>query len=140
MPAPKGHPPYPGCEKGGRPPEWTDERIEAEADAFLEWMKKPESCWYQEFCLERGYLPDYLHRWAKKNEKFKRVYELSQIWQHARLVNGGLNNKYNASITKLVLANTVGWTDKQQVSGDAENPLSVLLNKIDGSTKDLANE
>ena len=32
MPAPKKHPPYPGCETGGRPLKYTKEFIEKEAD------------------------------------------------------------------------------------------------------------
>lgn len=36
----------------------------------------------------------------------------------------------------LVLANTCGWADKQQVSGDSVNPLSFLLELADGSSKD----
>lgn len=40
MPAPKGHAPYPGCEKGGRPLKFTKDFIESEAEAFLEWMKE----------------------------------------------------------------------------------------------------
>ena len=62
---------------------------------------------------------------------------MAQAWQEAKLVDGGLNNIYNAGFTKFVMGNTCGWTDKQQVSGDAINPLSILLQKVDGSSKDL---
>jgi hypothetical protein len=140
MPAPKGHPPYPGCEKGGRPKVWTKEKIEAEADAFLEWMKDFKSLWYEDFALSRGYDPDNLSLWAKENEKFAGVYKQSKAWQKSLLVKGGLLGKYNASITKLVLANTAGWTDRQQLSGDSVNPLSFLLQNVDGKSKDLVDE
>jgi len=140
MPAPKGHPPYTGCETGGRPKKYTQEFIEAEAEAFLEWMQRPESVWYESFAVERGYDPDQLSIWAKENKKFSGVYRLSQGWQKSKLISGGLLNQYNSSITKLVLANTVGWTDKQQVSGDSINPLGFVLNKIDGTSKELVDE
>ncbi len=139
MPAPKGHPPYPGCETGGRPKKYTTEFIEKEADAFLEWMKHPDSIWYKDFALERGYSSKLLSIWEKENEKFSEVYEISKDWQQSRLIKGGLLNHYNSSITKLVLANTCGWTDKQQVSGDTTNPLAFILDKIDGATKELIN-
>ena len=38
------------------------------------------------------------------------------------------------------MANLSGWTDKQQVSGEATNPLAFLLQKADGQSKDLVNE
>jgi hypothetical protein len=58
------------------------------------------------------------------------------------LIRGGLLNKFNPSITKLVLANTAGWTDKQEskVSGDAVNPLAFILQSVDGTTKELVND
>lgn len=140
MPAPKGHSPYPGCEKGGRPLKFTKDFIESEAEAFLEWMKRESSIWYKDFALERGYLPDQLSEWAKVNDKFSRVYKQSQAWQQSKLVKGGLLNEYNAGFTKFVMGNTCGWSDKQQVSGDVANPLAFLLQKVDGQSKDLIHD
>jgi len=138
MPAPKGHAPY-GGETGGRPIKYTKEFIEKEADAFLKWMSKPDSIWYKDFALERGYDPDLLSIWAEENQRFSGVYKRSQAWQQSKLIKGGLLNDYNSSITKLVLANTCGWTDKQAsvLSGDAQNPLGFVLGQIDGKTKGL---
>lgn len=140
MPAPKGHPPYPGSEKGGRPRKWTMEAIEAEADAFEEWMTRPDSIWYEDFCLERGFLPDEIARWAKENEKFGRVYQKAKAWQKGKLVKGGLLNQFNAGFCKFVMSNTCSWYDTQKVVGDAASPLHFLLEKADGKTKDLIDE
>lgn len=144
MPAPRGHAPYPGCERGaaagGRPEKYTLEKIEEEADAFLDWMALPESLWYKDFALERGYHPEYLSIWAAKSKRFSQVYERAKEWQQSRLVKGGLLNQFNAGFTKFVMSNTCGWTDRQQVSGDVVNPLAVLLQKVDGTTKDLIND
>lgn len=139
MAPPKKHKPYAGCETGGRPVKYTKEFIENEADLFLEWMKKPDSIWYKDFALERGYDPNLLSIWAKENNKFSGVYERSQAWQQSKLIKGGLLNDFNSTITKLVLANTCGWTDKQQatLSGDSANPLGFVLGQIDGKTKGL---
>lgn len=140
MPAPKGHKPYPGCEKGGAPKKWTPERIEKEADAFEEWMRRPDSIWYKDFALERGYLSDRFAEWAKENEKFARIYRKSQEWQQSKLLKGGLLNTYNAGFTKFVMGNTCGWYEKQQISGDNANPVALSLSKIDGSSKSLVND
>lgn len=143
MPAPKGHAPYPGCETGGRPKKYTSEFIEAEADAFEKWMddKSGKNLWYEDFASGRGYDPNLLSLWAKENEKFSGVYTRAQSWQKSLLIRGGLLNKFNASITKLVLANTVGWTDRveSKVSGDSTNPLAFILRNVDGTSKELVN-
>lgn len=114
MPAPKGHPPYPGCETGGRPKKYTQEFIEAEAEAFLEWMQRPESVWYESFAVERGYDPDLLSIWAKENKKFSGVYKLSQGWQKSKLISGGLLNQYNSTLpNSSLLIQSVGQTSSR---------------------------
>lgn len=142
MPAPKGHLPYKGSETGGRPVKYTKDFIENEADALLEWLKKEDSLWFEDFALERGYDPNLFSMWASENEKFSGVYNRAKSWQKSLLIRGGLQNKFNANIVKLVLFNTIGWTDKQEtrISGDATNPLAFVLNSIDGSTKDLKSD
>jgi len=93
--------------------------------------------WYKDFAMQRGYNSDELHQWAKTNERFRSVYKKSQDWQQSLLIRGGLLSKFNPNITKLVLANTCGWTDKQQISGDTVNPLDCVLRLVEGSSKDL---
>lgn len=143
MAPPKGHSyNYRRENEGGRPIKYTKEFIETEADAFLVWMQKKESLWFEDFCLQRGYSPNRLSEWSKSNEKFAEVFEVARFWQKSLLIRGGLLSKFNSSIVKLVLANTVGWTDKveSKVSGDAVNPLAFILQSIDGTTKELIND
>jgi len=142
MPAPKGHPPYPGCEKGGRPREWTHDLIEEMADRFEAFMSRPDSIWYEDFCLEQGIDPDLLTKWSKINEKFNGVYVRSKVWQKSKLVKGGLLNDYNSSFTKFVMANTCGWSDKQEtkVSGDVLSPMQFIFERADGGSKELIDE
>lgn len=143
MPAPKGHAPYEGCETGGRPTKFTKEQIERYADEFKKWLDNPSHVWFKDFALDNDLDPDYLSVWAEENEKFLGVYKAAKHRQESRLINGGLMNAYNGSIVKLVLANAHGWkTDKTEtkVSGDAANPLSFVLDKIDGKSKELIDE
>lgn len=139
MPAPKGHLPYNKFKEGGRPREWTDERIEFEAEEFWNWLQLPTSFWFEQFSSLRGYPHSYITEFAKRNERFRDVYEYAQSWQKSRLVMGGLLSKLNSSIVKLVLSNTIGWSDKQQIDGDAVNPLAFILKNIDGTSKELVN-
>jgi hypothetical protein len=68
------------------------------------------------------------------------LYKKSQAWQKSKLIRGGLLNTYNAGFTKFVMGNTCGWSDKQQIGGDAANPLSFLLQRMDGTSKDLVDD
>ena len=142
MPAPKGHKPYRGSETGGRPKTYTPEFIEQEAKEFEKWMEFPENLYFKKFALSRGYHPNRLTEWAKENEKFACVYEKAQAWQEIRLVEGGLTSEFNSGFCKFVMGNTCGWFDKQETKliGDTANPLQFLLEKADGSSKELVVE
>jgi len=139
---PKGHAPYPGCETGGRPLEYTQEKINAFADEFTEWQKDPSNIWFKDFCIERDINPDLLVEWSNKNDKFSGAYKLAKHRQESRLVNGGLLDSYNAGIVKFVLANAHGWSEKNEakVSGDAENQLAFILKMVDNTSRELVNE
>jgi hypothetical protein len=121
---------------GGHPKVWTADKIEAIADAFEVWMKKDDSIYYESFCVEMGINPENLSIWAKENERFAQVYAMSKVWQRAKLVSGGLVNKFNAGFTKFVLGNTSNWSDRQQVSVE-ESAINKLIKGVDGKTKDL---
>jgi len=140
MPAPKGHPPYPGCETGGRPKRFTTEFIEAEAEAFEGWSKRKDVLWYEDFASERGYCPSNLSVWAKENEKFRQAYTRMYFWQKSLLVRGGLLNKFNSSVTRILL-NKFGFEEQPKivnvVGGDT---VDARIKKQDGSTKDLVDE
>lgn len=124
----------------GRPKEYTDAFIENEAKAFREWMQKPENIYFKSFAIERGYLPSFLTEFAKTNKVFDECLSYAHAWQEQKLANYGLFSKTNPSITKFVLQNCHGWTEKSQISGDAGNPLGFILQNVDGKTKDLIDE
>lgn len=142
MPAPLNHPPYPGCETGGRPKKYTTEEIDTFADELLIWIKNPINVWFKDFCLDKDINPDLMPIWAKESEKFSGAYALAKMRQESRLVNGGLNEVYNGSIVKFVLANAHAWSDKAEtkLSGDAINPLAFLMQQMDGGSKDLVKD
>ena len=142
MPAPKGHPPYPGCEKGGRPPKYTAEAIEAEADALLEWTKHPDNLYFIKFAFERGYDSSRLYEFAENNEKFARVFKQVHDWQKVRVAEGAMKNELNAGFTKFFMSNVCGWSEKTEskLSGDQENPIAYLLELGNGLSKELLND
>lgn len=138
MAPPKGHPAYNINGEGGRPKIWTDEAIEKEAEAFLVWLSLPDSIWYEDFALERGYCPDYISEWADSNDRFRRVYKYAKGWQKSKLTKGGLLNTFNPPFTKFVMSNTCGWTDKSETKSEISG-LQDLFKDISDTSRDLVN-
>jgi hypothetical protein len=136
MPAPKGNQ-YAVGNSGQPSSKYTQEFIEKEAKAFILWFSHPENIYFKRFALERGYPPDALAYFAKKSEVFKRAYLFAKEWQECKIVEGALFNKLNSNFAKFAMANLSGWSDRQQVSGDAANPLAFLLKKVDGQSREL---
>jgi len=145
-PKKKGPPPPPlGNQRAlghgfGRPKIYDDAFIENEAAEFIEWMQKSCNIWFEDFALERGYAPQRLHEWSKKNAVFAETFAIIQTMQKSKLVKGGLKEEFNSGFTKFVMANACGWYEKQQISGDSTNPLQFLLEKADGSSKELVSD
>jgi len=139
MAAPKGNK-YAKNHGEGAPEKYTHQWLENEAQAFLEWMNFPTSLYFKSFALERGYSPQRLSEFAEKSEVFSEVLSRAKFWQESKLVNGALMRKYDCGMTKFVLANHHGWMEKSQISGDATNPLSIILERIDGKTKNVIDE
>lgn len=136
MPAPRGNKNAVG-NKGGAPEKYTDEWIAQEAKLFLEWMKLPESIFFKSFAIERGYSPQRLTEFASRSVEFSEVLSRAKDWQESKLVSYGLFNKTNCGMTKFVLANHHGYTERSQVGGDQANPLALILGNIDGGSKEL---
>lgn len=139
MPAPKGNK-YALGNRGPLPSKYTQGFIENEAKAFIIWFSQPDNIYFKRFALERGYPPDMLAYFAERSEVFHRAYTFAKAWQECKIVEGALFSKLNSNFAKFAMANLSGWSDKQQLSGDAANPLAFLMQKIDGSTKDLVHD
>jgi hypothetical protein len=139
MGAPRGHEPYNKNGEGGCPKKHTKEFIEAEATAFENWLKAPGSLYFKRFAFDRGYSPQRLSEFAAINKRFAEVYAFAKEWQEIRLAEGGLTGEFNGGFCKFVMGNVCGWTDRTEtkVSGDAQNPLSFILEQVSGTSKDL---
>lgn len=141
MPAPKGHPNYDTEGLAGRPKKYTKAFIEKEADALEEWMQKKENIFLEDFAFERGYRYQRLNEWSKENERFSDTYERFQMRQKSTLMKGGLAKKFNYNMCALILGHSHGVVVKteQKISGDVSNPLTFLMQQVDGKSKDLIN-
>lgn len=108
--APKGNK-FAVGNNGGRPPRYTPEFIEKEAEALLKWCKKEDSYYITGFSLERGYSRENLAIWAKKNGEFARAYRIAKETQEYRLFQNSLKGKINPVIAKWGLACNHKWKE-----------------------------
>ncbi len=142
MPAPKGHLPYPGCETGGRPKRYTTEFIENEADALMKFLKEGKFLWFEKFAFERGYPDTKLSHFAKENDKFRQAYEMAMTKQKNLIIEGTLSKKLNHNMAALLLSHHWGMAQKMEnkISGDLANPLSIIMDVVDGKSRDIVDE
>jgi hypothetical protein len=91
--------------KVGAPKKWTDERIEQEADALLEWAKKKDSLVIATFYGMRGISYQRAEEWDHSNEKFAESKRIAKTIIGARREHGALTGKLDASMVKASMAN-----------------------------------
>ncbi|SRR5216684_241216 len=141
MAPPKGHPNY-NINNEGRPKTYTKPIVDQYALDLIEWSNKDSSVWIKDFCLEQDLDPNIMSDWSRENNNFALAYNIAKQKQESRLFKGALDNKYNNKITVLCLTNHHGWADKSEtrVSGDSQNPLTIVLDKVAGKTKDMIDD
>jgi len=140
MPAPKGHPNYAKAPNlGGRPPKFSKEEIEKEAEYFFQWLQEPKNIFFKHFASERGYDAQHLARFAQYNERFREVYNYAKSVSETRIMTYGLFKKLDSGLVKFAMINHHGYNDKQIIVKET-SPADSVLQTIDGNSKDIVNE
>lgn len=107
MGAPKGHAPYPGCETGGRPMKWTEERLDEFAENMLESIQKCKETnkpfWYKDWAFDVDILPPQLTEFAKMNKKFSEAYQKAKYLQEWQVSKGAMYKKFNSNFCQFFL-------------------------------------
>jgi len=120
-----------GLKLGGSPSKYTPALIQT-AKEYLETFD--DSCGdiptFEGLALALGITRETLQIWAKDKNKRELSYLVSQLRmiQHQKLVNGGLNSKYNSNITKLILGTHHGYTDGPQ-NNQGNQGITVNVNR-----------
>lgn len=98
----------------GRPYKYNDSMLKEAQDYLLNYFDKHGHATPSIVGLARvlGVCTKTVQNWD--NPEFLRTLEQIKDEQHFRLIDGGLTNKFNSNITKLMLAN-FGHSDKQQI-------------------------
>lgn len=118
----------------GRPMKYTEEVIEQEADALLEWIKNPSSYYIGVFAEHRGYDRARLSEFARNNEYFSRAYNKAIQWQENQFCTKALSREWDPGFTARMMARVCrpewknSW-DREEDKSDA--PTTVIINKIE---------
>lgn len=140
MPAPMGHPNYATAPNlGGRPPRFSKEQIEQEADYFFEWLQDPKNIFFKHFASTRGYASQFLSEFAERNERFAEVFEYAKSIQESRVMTYGLFKKLDSGLVKFLMINRHGY-NKDQIVTSEDNEMGSTLTDIDGNSKDIVND
>jgi len=123
-----------------RPIEWTNKLIENEAEELLKWCKDPNNYYFIKFFNERGYVYEQAERFARSNDTFCKALSHARSVQEQRLVELAVTKKGDGNFIKFILQNKAGWKEKSEVSGDGNNPLTVILDKIGATHKEPIEE
>lgn len=115
---------------GGRPEEWTKEKIDIETQALEDWINDPTKFYLNGFATDRGYHSKHLEVFAQRHEGFRLTLARAREVQEQRIVEASLTKKFDGNFAKFVLANRAGWKERTEVSGDSSNPLALVLDKV----------
>ncbi len=142
MPAPKGHEPYNKNGEGGRPKKYTPEFLDQEANALIEWNMDKNNIFIEDFCLERGYHESRITEFVQANDRFSEAYDMQKMKQKVALFKGTLGKKFSYPMAALILSHNHGIIAKteQKLTGSATDPLSFVLDRVDGKSKEFVNE
>ncbi len=112
MPAPKGHPPYEGAEKGGAygylgKPEnaWTEEELTDLGKELIDWTKKNKDAIYiKEFFAFRGMLTDKVNYLRNKYPVFAEYYKSAKDILETRWVKYPFYKKADGNHARWIMA------------------------------------
>lgn len=133
MGAPKGHPNY-NIDRLGRPPDkWTEEALNKEAEALIEWAKKEDSIVLRKFASTRGYYWEMINQWKHKNLNIASAQRYAKDVIGCRREEQALKGKLDAGIVKASMATYDSEHRamlKEMKTAEAAKPTAYIIKKI----------
>lgn len=116
-----------------RPTDYTPELLE-KAKNYLAVFRDAEEVipTIAGLALHLGIRRETIHAWVKDPDKEEFSNTVGEIlsWQEKELIHGGLSNKFNASITKLLLSSNHGHREKADVTTDGKQMPTPILGAL----------
>jgi hypothetical protein len=127
MPAPLGHPPYPGCEKGGifgflgkGEDYYTDEELSELGSGLISWIKEDNNIWIKYYFLEKNMIWSSVQNLMNRSPNFKKCIDIAKNIQEAKLLTEPYYKKTDGYHARWMLArhHKGEWEDKTVVTAD----------------------
>ena len=126
----------------GRPVKYTEEFIDNEAVALLEWIENDndDKTYLGCFARERGYDRHRLVEFCNSNKTFSAAYRDAKTWQERKFVRKALTREWDPGFTKYVMARVCdpiwksSW-DQAESNTTIQTP-NVTINKIVADDKE----
>ena len=90
------------------PSKYTQEFIENEAVALVQYVETESLPFLKKFAVDRGYGPERLSEFGHKNEKFSQALKKAHVYQEHRFMLGTLAGKLNPAMAIFALKNIAG--------------------------------
>lgn len=121
---------------------WTEKRALELGNELLDWMNEVDengedkgNMFVDEFFVikKRMYetLPNYL---VRKFTSFSRLYNTAKKTQEVKLVKYGVGDKLNATMTKFVLTNNHGYSERSEVNSEVKLSSGIDYSKLSDET------
>jgi hypothetical protein len=149
MPAPKGHPPYPGCEKGasfgylGRGEDYyTDQELKELGEGVVAWIQDKHNIWLKYYFAPKGILWDTVQRLAARSPMFKRYLSIAKEIQEAKLCTEPYYRKADGNHARFMLArhHKGEWQDKENGLEETNDLLKTIAEEIKNSHNPVIEE
>lgn len=123
-----------GKHPGGRPIEYTDERLSSLAKEMLVWFKKKKNWWLKDFAIKNNLCWRSLLQMAEHHQELSDAIELCKEIQESKLVRKGYQ-AYADRHTAFIMKNICGWRDVQDMKLSAPEGFEITIGKSKEKTK-----
>jgi hypothetical protein len=104
---------------GGRPVEWTDERIEELAESLWIWCQEHTACYLETFCAQQRTYPQKLSELATRSPKFSEALKVAKASCASHLAEATAGGEVPPAFGIFALKQH-GWKDRQEVEHTGE--------------------
>ena len=107
---------------------YTEEQIVAIGVELLEWLRRPQNYWIDEFLVEKDLYDDFLSYYCEKYNSFSDLIRKAKKIQASKIIKGGMNRGFSDGMAKFVLINNHGYlSEKQQREVTNVNPVPIEI-------------
>lgn len=120
---------------GGRPSEYEATKVAKAVEKYISMCKEQFYLPTVEgLAVELGVGRKTLYNWAKEHPEFLHTLDVLLTLQGSMLIQNGLKNEYNPTITKLMLSSNHDYKERSDVTSD-DKPVPPLLVRFLGDVQ-----